>query len=111
MIHHYEVQWDNAYILATKILCVGTFCVSKVSKAVTLSPVGFEFSYILNFVPSTHNRFKQSLSLYYHLGLLIDMAEELDMKGLFYKLANAEQEGEDAVMDRKKITRALKVEP
>ena len=37
------------------------------------------------------------------------MAEELDMKGLFYRLANAEQEGEDAVMDRKKITRALKV--
>lgn len=35
--------------------------------------------------------------------------EELDLKGLFYKLANAEQEGEDAVMDRKKITRALKV--
>ena len=34
---------------------------------------------------------------------------ELDLKGLFYKLANAEQEGEDAVMDRKKITRALKV--
>ena len=36
-------------------------------------------------------------------------AEELDMKGLFFRLANAEQEGEDAVMDRKKITRALKV--
>merc|ERR1711862_580176 len=36
------------------------------------------------------------------------MGEELDMKGLFFKLANAEQEGEDAVMDRKKITRALK---
>ena len=35
--------------------------------------------------------------------------EELDLKGLFYKLANAEQEGEDAVMDRMKITRALKV--
>lgn len=35
--------------------------------------------------------------------------EELDLKGLFYKLANAEQEGEDAVMDRTKITRALKV--
>jgi len=34
--------------------------------------------------------------------------EELDLKGLFYKFANAEQEGEDAVMDRKKITRALK---
>jgi len=33
---------------------------------------------------------------------------ELDLKGLFFKLANAEQEGEDAVMDRKKITRALK---
>merc|ERR1711944_160534 len=65
-------------------------------------------SYILNFVPSTHHPFKQLLSLHYHPGLLIDMAEELDMKGLFYKLANAEQEGEDAVMDRKKITRALK---
>ena len=36
-------------------------------------------------------------------------AEELDMKGLFFRLANAEQEGEDAVMDRKKIARALKV--
>ena len=31
------------------------------------------------------------------------------MKGLFFKLANSAQEGEDAVMDRKKITRALKV--
>ena len=37
------------------------------------------------------------------------MGEELDLEGLFYKFANAEQEGEDAVMDRKKITRALKV--
>ena len=37
------------------------------------------------------------------------MAEEIDMKGLFFKLANSAQEGEDAVMDRKKITRALKV--
>lgn len=36
-------------------------------------------------------------------------AEEIDMTALFYKLANASQEGEDAVMDRKKITRALKV--
>merc|ERR1712140_110435 len=35
-------------------------------------------------------------------------AEEIDMTALFYKLANASQEGEDAVMDRKKITRALK---
>ena len=37
------------------------------------------------------------------------MAEEIDMTALFYKLANSSQEGEDAVMDRKKITRALKV--
>jgi len=36
------------------------------------------------------------------------MAEEIDMTALFYKLANSSQEGEDAVMDRKKITRALK---
>ena len=35
--------------------------------------------------------------------------QELDLKGLCYKLANAEQEGEDVVMDRKKITRAVKV--
>ena len=35
--------------------------------------------------------------------------EELDLTGLFYQFANAEQEGKDAVMDRKKITRALKV--
>jgi len=34
--------------------------------------------------------------------------EGMDLKGLFYQFANAEQEGEDAVMDRKKITRALK---
>ena len=35
--------------------------------------------------------------------------EEIDMVGLFYKLANAEQEGKDATLDRKKITMALKV--
>ena len=35
--------------------------------------------------------------------------EELDLVGLFHMFANTEQEGEDAVMDRKKITRALKV--
>jgi len=34
--------------------------------------------------------------------------EEIDMVWLFKKFANAEQEGEDATMDRKKITRALK---
>merc|ERR1711933_671686 len=34
--------------------------------------------------------------------------EEIDMVGLFYKLANAEQEGKDATLDRKKITMALK---
>ena len=36
-------------------------------------------------------------------------ANELDLTGLFYKLANAEQEGEDAVMDRKSIRKVLKV--
>merc|ERR1711981_498858 len=36
------------------------------------------------------------------------MAEELDLVGLFRMFSNADQEGEDAVMDRKKITRALK---
>ena len=35
--------------------------------------------------------------------------DEIDMVGLFYKLANAEQEGKDATLDRKKITMALKV--
>ena len=34
---------------------------------------------------------------------------ELDLKDVFFMFANAEQEGEDATMDRKKITRALKV--
>jgi len=34
--------------------------------------------------------------------------DEIDMVGLFYKLANAEQEGKDATLDRKKITMALK---
>merc|ERR1712062_929613 len=35
--------------------------------------------------------------------------EEIDMVGLFYKLANAEQEGKDATLDRKKITMAEEV--
>lgn len=37
------------------------------------------------------------------------MAEELDMKGLFYKLADPAKEGQEQTMDRKNITRALKV--
>ena len=37
------------------------------------------------------------------------MAEELDMKGLFYKLADPPKEGQEQTMDRKNITRALKV--
>jgi Ca2+-binding EF-hand superfamily protein len=34
--------------------------------------------------------------------------DEVDLKDVFYMFANAEQEGVEAVMDRKKITRALK---
>jgi len=34
--------------------------------------------------------------------------DELDLKDVFFMFANAEQEGADATMDRKKITRALK---
>merc|ERR1711944_26664 len=65
-------------------------------------------SRILKYVPSTLKKFILKLLFCYFETKDFDMAEELDMKGLFYRLANAEQEGEDAVMDRKKITRALK---
>ena len=37
------------------------------------------------------------------------MAEEMDMKDLFYRFAKCPKPGEEAVMDRKIITMALKV--